>query len=120
MAARRLTHIDALRGIATIWVVLFHEVKAGPLWEAIPTVPRALFEWGHLGVAIFFALSGFVIARSLGNQNLDRSSSGRFLVRRYVRLLPPYYFSIAVVLEWSRRLARPRAATPVEAPTPIL
>lgn len=101
-APSRLTHIDALRGIAALWVVLFHEFGKGPLYERTPSpLPLAIFTWGHLGVAIFFVLSGFVVTKSLGQAPIDGRGAGRFLARRYARLLPPYYVSILIVLAFA-------------------
>ena len=53
---RRLPGLDALRGLAAAWVVLHHAALVG----AIPG--SALLENGWLGVDLFFALSGFLLA----------------------------------------------------------
>ncbi|QDL06936.1 acyltransferase [Brasilonema octagenarum UFV-E1] len=97
--------LDALRGVAALWVVLFH----APLDERIALLTSSLphwlvvgvFEWGGLGVAIFFVLSGFVIAHSLREAKIDLSYFGRFSLRRLARLTPPYYVSIVVALAFA-------------------
>jgi len=96
--AARLEHLDGLRGLAALWVVLFHvgnpaAAAAVPRWIYVPLV-----DWGHLGVPAFFTLSGFVIARSLRNRPVTGGVAGRFMVRRLLRLTPPYYVSVAAVL----------------------
>lgn len=96
------TIVQALRGAAALWVVLFH-VSQGhhipALMAALPAwLDSALFTDGHLGVAIFFALSGFVIAHSLERMRLDARVFGRFVLRRSIRLDPPYWAAIAVVI----------------------
>jgi peptidoglycan/LPS O-acetylase OafA/YrhL len=99
--------LDALRGIAAVWVVLFHShtperltslYQALPIWVSVP-----VFAWGDLGVAIFFVLSGFVIAYSLRDALIDPYFFQRFSLRRLVRLAPPYYVSIVltVVIAWA-------------------
>ncbi|HBB31984.1 MAG TPA: acyltransferase [Cyanobacteria bacterium UBA8803] len=94
--------LDALRGIAALWVVLFHAEAANHLTHLTALLPNWLtavvFKWGHLGVPIFFVLSGFVIAHSLRKAKIDLSYFGRFTLRRMTRLTPPYYASIFVVL----------------------
>ena len=81
----RLPALDGLRGMAILMVVLFHayarwsevEPFAQPRW----TAPAGL---GWMGVQLFFAISGYVIAMSL--------TRGRgwqdFARRRWLRLFP--------------------------------
>lgn len=86
--------IQALRGIAALWVVLFHCQAAGhgSNW---------LFSYGNNGVAIFFALSGFVIAHSIRGQQITFEYVGRFALRRSIRLDPAYWASIALFLAFA-------------------
>lgn len=95
----------ALRGIAALWVVLFHADEGGhipSLTAALPSVlTDVVFRAGHYGVPIFFALSGFVIAHSVRNVALTRGAYGRFILRRSIRLDPPYWASIVIVLAFA-------------------
>lgn len=94
--------VQALRGLAALWVVLFHAREGGhidQLFAALPPlVGQIIFEQGYLGVPIFFALSGFVIAHSLRDVQLSAGTFGKFFLRRSLRLDPPYWASIVVVL----------------------
>lgn len=101
---RRSSHfyfLDGLRGLASLWVVFFH-VGAASVPALAAAMPRPmqvlLFDQGDLGVAIFFVLSGFVISYSLRQVILDRNYFANFTLRRWVRLSPPYYVSIVVVV----------------------
>ncbi len=98
----RFYFLDALRGIGALWVVLFHLELNGDLTALTSSLPNwvviFVFKWGFLGVPIFLVLSGFVIAHSLRTAKVDWSYFSRFSVRRFIRLNPPYYASIAVVL----------------------
>lgn len=98
----RLAYVDGLRGVAASWVVLFHADAGGHVPILKDWLPhwlhRMIFEWGDLGVAVFFALSGFVIAHSLRGRRVDSRLFGRFTLRRALRLDPPYFASIAVAL----------------------
>lgn len=93
--------IDGLRGVAAFAVFLFHCGEGGHLTNLMAVTP-AWFEWiihqGHLGIAIFFVLSGFVIAHSLRRNSVTFPLVGRFLLRRSVRLDPPYWFAIALTI----------------------
>jgi len=94
--------VDALRGIAALWVVLFHAPLEGHLTLLTNLLPHwfvaVVFNWGSLGVAIFFVLSGFVIAHSLREAKIDLAYFRRFSLRRFARLTPPYYVSIVITL----------------------
>lgn len=85
---RRLTGLDALRGVAAIAVCLFH-------WEHIAFLTpnnAQVFRFGLLGVELFFLISGFVIAMVT-----ERTTSVQgFLRARVIRLYPAYLFSVAL------------------------
>jgi peptidoglycan/LPS O-acetylase OafA/YrhL len=97
-----LYFLDSLRGIAALWVVLFHAEAGGHLAALTAYFPGwltlSLFQSGHLGVAVFFVLSGFVIAHSLRNASMDFAFFQNFILRRLLRLSPPYYVAIVFVL----------------------
>ncbi len=96
----RLQFIDALRGVAALLVVLTHTMG---FWDAAGRASgnSTLFFWvrdnirhlGH-GVDIFFVLSGFVIALSIGNSRVDIGYICNFVLRRSARLDPPYWAAI--------------------------
>jgi peptidoglycan/LPS O-acetylase OafA/YrhL len=104
----RFLFVDGLRGVAAFWVVLFHAKIHIPLLMAAlpPLVAHALFREGENGVAIFFALSGFVIAHSVRDADPDAAYLGRFALRRSIRLDPPYWASMALVLGFALLSAR--------------
>ncbi len=98
----RLVFLDALRGLAALAVVLFHLGWMTPLREPLHA---ALGDWGswplrqgYAGVAIFFVLSGAVIAHSLLDADVTLRFFGRFALRRSVRLDPPYWCAIALAV----------------------
>jgi peptidoglycan/LPS O-acetylase OafA/YrhL len=94
--------VQALRGIAALWVVLFHLEKQeaiGGFTALLPSsVSYAVFGYGSAGVAVFFVLSGFVIAHSLQGKEMTPGELGRFALRRSIRLDPPYWASMALVV----------------------
>ncbi|NTW41234.1 MAG: acyltransferase [Cellulomonadaceae bacterium] len=103
---KRVEWANALRGAAALIVIVAHfgvvfwmnqDAGAGlarrsPLYSgdaAAPGFARLLaaapLEFGALGVALFFLLSGYVIAISL-----DRYSRRGFIIGRAMRVLPTY------------------------------
>lgn len=73
-------NIQQLRGIAVITVVFFHL-----------NLPFA--KTGYLGVDTFFVISGFLMAMLYGNMTTLEDAK-IFLVKRSIRLLPAYWFTI--------------------------
>lgn len=98
----RLAFADAIRALAALWVVLFH-LSEGKHLEQLRTVVPApvyavVFDWGHLGVAAFFCLSGFVMMLTLPQGIQTTKAFLVFVARRLIRLSPPYYFAILLSL----------------------
>lgn len=84
----RLAFLDVARAVAAGLVVLahgLHQCVPGSLDWCL-----ANLEPGRAGVVSFLLISGFVIPPSL-----ERTSQGRFWLRRLFRLWPAYWLSIA-------------------------
>jgi hypothetical protein len=96
----RIQSIDGLRGIAALLVVLFHlhlavsRTATEWLWFPIDWIARN----GDKGVDIFFVISGFVIAMSVSKGAKTVGYFGRFILRRSIRLDPPYWSAILLEL----------------------
>lgn len=99
-SAPRYLFLDALRGVAALCVLFHHLFVDSMMFEtfktAFPSAMQAVLLWGACGVDIFFVLSGFVIAHSLRDNALNRSSLARFIVRRHIRLDLPYWTMLAL------------------------
>ncbi|GLI27358.1 acyltransferase [Agromyces rhizosphaerae] len=97
----RFLALDGLRGVAALAVLVFHmfwnSASAGTLAEWMPAPVIDATGLMRSGVAIFFVISGFVIAYTTAKMRTLREG-GRFALRRQVRLDPPYYVVIAAVL----------------------
>ncbi len=79
--SHRFLFLDALRGIAALFVVAFH----------FPNGMTSSFAAnGPLAVDFFFCLSGFVIAFSYENRLTNTLSFKDFTVARLIRLYPIY------------------------------
>ena len=93
--------MDALRGFAALGVVLYHAYEGGHiagLTAHLPAFIPYLLKQSGLGVAVFFALSGFVISHSVAKTRVTLPFVGRFMLRRSIRLDPPYWFAIALAI----------------------
>jgi peptidoglycan/LPS O-acetylase OafA/YrhL len=95
--APHLKTLDAMRGIASMMVVLFHVTQGNGLFLQAGAL-KNMGVYGWLGVDVFFIISGFVIPLSLYRTNFKIWHYGRFIMKRLIRLEPPYLVSLVVVL----------------------
>ena len=87
--------VEYLRGLAALGVTWFHLTNSyGNGWV------RASGAYGWLGVEVFFVISGFIIpyfiTRAYTNYSLAQFP--QFVLRRLLRLEPPYLISVVLAL----------------------
>jgi len=92
---RYMVQLDGLRAIAVCLVMTYHWIR--------PAIPVNL---GDLGVDLFFVLSGFLItgilldARPGSGPGMERrslwGSARSFYIRRFLRIFPIYYGTLAL------------------------
>lgn len=95
----RYAFVDALRGIASVGILLAH-LPAHELSGKIPfsaSIREFCFR-GNFGVQVFFVISGFVIALSLSQQALTWPRALNFVLRRQLRLDPPYLVALGLAV----------------------
>ena len=95
----RLAFLDGLRGLSAFYVMLFHlGAPAG-----LPSGLALAWGWTHFGrsaVGVFIVLSGYSLMLPVA-----RSADGRlrggfwdYIKRRSLRILPPYYAAMAIII----------------------
>ncbi|QXI12001.1 acyltransferase family protein [Pseudomonas zeae] len=105
MSSKRIMDIEVLRAIAVLGV-LFHHLQGSLFTDPVPLLEK-IHGWAQpwWGVDLFFAISGFVIARSL-IPTLQGCTTRReywqqtrnFWLRRAFRLLPSAWLWLALML----------------------
>lgn len=80
-----LTHIEALRGLAILMVVLFH------------LVPN-LCPNGYYGVDIFLMISGYFLVSGIVNEKPGAFSLKEFVNKKVIRIFPPLLALLLIVL----------------------
>jgi peptidoglycan/LPS O-acetylase OafA/YrhL len=104
-ALQRLDRIDLLRGVSILAVIFSHTTIFLPAFGVKPgvniseTLYKGLFDNGHYGVWMFFAISGFLITlTSLRRfRSLDQLKPATFYRIRFARIAPTLLATLAVL-----------------------
>lgn len=94
VSERRVFGLDFVRATAIMLVLVAH---ASFMFLPLTIHLDAVWMLGHLGVELFFVLSGFLIGAILAKQAEGAHLAvGRFWLRRWLRTLPNYYLFLAI------------------------
>lgn len=104
MKVSRLAFIDALRGLAASYVVLFH-------LALLPNPKLGLPEWlrlfvlnGGTGVVLFFVLSAFTMCLTMQRRRGQPGAIRYFYLRRFFRIAPLFYVLLLVTVVFDRAM----------------
>jgi len=103
-----LPQIDGLRFIAIMAVIAFHVSLICSFHFGVPHesdaatkgVVNKAVDAGHLGVNLFFAISGFILVLPFARRHLLEASPvslRAYFIRRITRLEPPYIIHLGVL-----------------------
>lgn len=99
LSSGRDSTIDCLRGVAALMVVAVHVIGSS---EVCSEFLHTTGQFGQLGVQLFFVLSAYTLSNSLSNSlgkgtiSLTRSKYLSFMIKRYFRIAPLFYFGLAI------------------------
>ncbi len=100
-ARRRIPELDGIRGAAILTVLICHFSIVSS-----PSVILSEILGFPIGVAVFFALSGFLITDILLARVGEKNYFERFYVRRFFRIFPAYYFFLLCFFHLGPLVAR--------------
>jgi peptidoglycan/LPS O-acetylase OafA/YrhL len=95
LESHKLNAIESLRGVAALMVILYHMAELLKL--PIPTHLEVIRSHFGLGVPLFFALSGFVLAFGYADRLNTLAAIKDFYSRRLFRIAPLFY---SMLLLW--------------------
>lgn len=119
MSGHRIPSLDGFRAISILMVLYGHLVGTRNFpTAAVRSFDRSLGDLGHLGVLVFFVISGFLITSLL---MVEREKTGtislkQFYLRRALRIFPAFYVLVlalmaATLLGWMSLSGRDFAFT---------
>jgi peptidoglycan/LPS O-acetylase OafA/YrhL len=104
ISQRRLAGLDGIRGLAALYVVVYHVFL-----RAFPGYPTgdapfwaAGFRYGRFAVDVFIVLSGFSLSVGPARAGWRLDGIVRFAHRRAWRILPPYWAALgfSLLMTW--------------------
>lgn len=93
---QRIIGIQACRGLAAVLVVLVHLSNVER--KEFSTHLTGVFQFGNLGVDLFFVISGVVMSMITLNKFSSAQNAGIFLKHRFFRIFPIYWFYSVIFL----------------------
>jgi peptidoglycan/LPS O-acetylase OafA/YrhL len=97
----RSSRVESLRAVAALGVLVFHAYGGYVVASNGDTLWRRLIGTGGLGVYLFFALTGYLLFWPFvrrGAGTASHAAIGRYVRNRILRIVPLYYFVLAVLL----------------------
>lgn len=101
-----INYLDGIRGLAALYVVV-HHCMVYSFWQQDHYTPSRVMHFvqtclamGHQSVVTFIVLSGYCLMLPVASSSEAWFSGGvgRYLKRRSLRILPPYYAALAFSL----------------------
>ena len=94
----RLESIDALRGMAALYILLYHLALIPQPNLSVPRWASSFVLTGGTGVTIFFVVSAFCLCLSMRFRKQEPRLTVRFYLRRIFRIAPLFYVWIVISL----------------------
>ncbi len=97
----KLLRLQALRAVAASLVAIDHAASICVSSGFLPVaLHKAIWVLGHLGVDIFFVISGLIMVRTTNAQAAGVSTSTKFAIGRLTRVAPLYWLATALFSAW--------------------
>jgi len=96
MALKRLEFLDALRGLAASYVIVYHMLHIPRPNTEAPRWAFHIAHWGGTGVTLFFVVSAFSLFYTMPLRLKQEYPSVSFYLHRFFRIAPLFYLWIVL------------------------
>ena len=96
MSTSKIKSIQALRAAAVIPVVYIHSFISNQ--NSFQYHFFHLYQWGAIGVDLFFVISGFIMTTIMPTYLGGRLDAKNFIVKRFIRIFPLYWLISFIVI----------------------
>jgi peptidoglycan/LPS O-acetylase OafA/YrhL len=97
-AAVRLDFLDALRGLAAAYVVIFHMILISDPDLGVPAWAQLIAMNGGSGVILFFVISSFSLFYTMPMRAQERWPWVSYALHRFFRIAPLFYLWIVLTI----------------------
>jgi peptidoglycan/LPS O-acetylase OafA/YrhL len=95
---KRLEFLDSLRGLAALYVLVYHLAKMPPLDMGLPRFAERFVLFGGSGVILFFVISAFCLCLTMPGPEVTGAVAARFYIKRFFRIAPLFYAVVALTI----------------------
>lgn len=93
---KRLEYLDSLRGLAALYVLVYHLAKMPPMATGLPGFADSFVLFGGSGVILFFVISAFCLCLTMPARDVSAADVTDFYAKRFFRIAPLFYAVIAM------------------------
>ncbi len=96
MKPQKLACIDAMRGLAAIYIALYHFSLLTIPMAIAPRWLEPLTGLGGMAVTLFFVISAFTLCLSMDSRQDEATPIMNYFLRRFFRIAPLFYIWIII------------------------
>jgi peptidoglycan/LPS O-acetylase OafA/YrhL len=93
---KRLAYLDSLRGLAALYVLVYHAILVAQPNLVVPAWTAPFFLAGGTGVMLFFVVSAFSLCLTWPRHEKTGAPLTSYFISRFFRIAPLFYFMMLV------------------------
>ena len=94
--SNRLAFVDSLRGMAALYVLIYHTVLVPSPQLSVPFWAERIAMYGGSGVTLFFVVSAFTLTMTMRLRSGEDGLIKKFYMRRFFRIAPLFYVLLLI------------------------
>jgi len=94
---KRLGYLDSLRGLAALYVLVYHAILLAQPNLIVPDLYAPFFMAGGTGVMLFFVVSAFSLCLTWPRHEKTGIPLSSYFISRFLRIAPLFYFMMIAI-----------------------